>query len=209
MSETTPTAVLLASGGMDSTTLAYWLNRRGTAFVPVFINYGQHCAATERERIADVLPNAVFGQVVELNIADIYRGTKSRLISQPDLWTEAVTGDDLYLPYRNLLLLATGAAFAQSRGYSEVYAAFINSNHAKEIDCSAKFFERLGAMLSDYGTVSIRMPFRDYPKRTVAEIGLALDAPIASTFSCQAASLVPCGACPNCRDRLAALEGLA
>lgn len=208
MSESNATAVLLASGGLDSTTLAYWLQSQGTAFVPVFIDYGQHCAATERERLAEVLPESVFGALTTLNIADIYRGTKSRLISRADLWTEAVTGDDLYLPYRNLLLLTSGAAFAQSRGYTEVYAAFINSNHAKEIDCSAEFFERLGGMLSDYGTVKIRMPFRDYPKRRVAEIGLSLNAPIARTFSCQAASVVPCGACPNCRDRLAALDGL-
>lgn len=208
MSASNATAILLASGGLDSTTLAYWLRTQGTAFVPVFIDYGQHCAATERERLAEVLPESVFGPVTTLNIADVYNGSSSRLISRADLWQESVTGDDLYLPYRNLLMLATGAAFAQSRGFSEAYAAFINSNHATEIDCSAEFFERLSGMLSDYGTVKIRMPFRDFPKRKVAELGLSLNAPIARTFSCQAASLVPCGACPNCRDRLTALDGL-
>jgi 7-cyano-7-deazaguanine synthase len=208
MSDASQSAVLLASGGLDSTTLAYWLRNNGTSFVPLFIDYGQHCAQTERERLADVLPAALFGQAVALNIRDIYRGCSSRLIKAPDLWTEAVVGDDLYLPYRNLLLLTVGAAYAQSRGASEVYAAFINSNHAKEIDCSAEFFDRLAGMLSDYGTVKIRMPFRDYPKRKVAEIGLALGAPIARTFSCQAASIVPCGACPNCVDRLQSLAEL-
>ena len=208
MSQSPATAILLASGGLDSTTLAYWLRVQGIRFIPVFIDYGQHCAATERDRIAEVLPESTFGPLASLNIADVYRGSKSRLISQADLWTESITGDDLYLPYRNLLLLATGAAFAQSNGYSEVYAAFINSNHAKEIDCSVEFFARLSEMLIDYGSVTVRMPFRDFPKRKVAEIGLSLNAPIASTFSCQAASAVPCGACPNCRDRLEALEGL-
>ena len=208
MSVTKTTAVVLASGGLDSTTLAYWLRSQGTAFAPVFFDYGQHCAATERERLTEVLPESIFGPLTTLNIGDIYRGCSSRLISRADLWQESVTGDDLYLPYRNLLLLATGAAYAQSRGYSEVYAAFINSNHAREIDCSAEFFDRLGGMLSDYGRVRIRMPFRDYSKRKVAELGILLNAPIARTFSCQAAALVPCGACPNCRDRLSALDGL-
>jgi 7-cyano-7-deazaguanine synthase len=208
MSHASPSAILLASGGLDSTTLAYWLRDKGTGFVAVFIDYGQHCAQTERERLADVLPADTFGQFVELNISDIYRGCSSRLIKRPDLWVESVTGDDLYLPYRNLLLMAVGSAYAQSRGASELYAAFINSNHAKEIDCSAEFFDRLGGMLSDYGTVRIRMPFRDFPKSKVAEIGLALGAPIARTFSCQASSFVPCGACPNCVDRLEALAAL-
>ena len=208
MSAGTPSAVLLASGGLDSTTLAYWLRDKGTNFVPLFLNYGQHCAKMERERLAEVLPSKLFAPIVELNISDIYHNSSSRLINAADLWTERITDDDLYLPYRNLLVLAVGAAYAQSLGASEVYAAFINSNHAKEIDCSAEFFDRLGGMLSDYGSVKVKMPFRDFPKRQVAEIGLALGAPISLTFSCQASSAVPCGVCPNCLDRLEALDGL-
>jgi 7-cyano-7-deazaguanine synthase len=130
------------------------------------------------------------------------------LIKEPKLWEETVSHDDFYLPYRNLLLLSVAAAFAQSHGIFEVYAAFINSNHAKEIDCSAHFFDQLNGMLGEYGSVQMHMPFRDLPKRRVAQIGLSLGAPIARTFSCQAASSVPCGACPNCVDRLDALGSL-
>jgi 7-cyano-7-deazaguanine synthase len=117
-------------------------------------------------------------------------------------------GDPLYLPYRNLLLLSIGAAFAQSHGHTVLYAAFINSNHAKEIDCSAEFLARLGDMLADYGTVKVDMPFREFSKTEVARIGLKLNVPITATFSCQAASKIPCGACPNCVDRLNALKNL-
>jgi 7-cyano-7-deazaguanine synthase len=102
-------------------------------------------------------------------------------------------------------MLTVGAAFAQARGYGCLYSAFINSNHAKEIDCSAQFFERLGTLLSDYGTVRIEMPFRNLSKTEVAEIGIRLGVPIGQTYSCQAAVNVPCGACPNCVDRAKAL----
>ncbi len=206
MMATEPTAVLLASGGLDSTTLAYWLRSERIGFIPLFVEYGQHCVATERERLAEVLPPAEFGQFEVVNISDVYKKCPSRLIREPNLWEESISAEDLYLPYRNLLLLSVGAAFAQARGLTEVYAAFINSNHAKEIDCSAKFFDQLGEMLSEFGTVQIRMPFREFSKRTVAQIGLTLSAPIAHTFSCQASSTVPCGACPNCVDRLEALS---
>jgi 7-cyano-7-deazaguanine synthase len=201
-------SVLLASGGLDSTTLAFWLRDKGIAFVPLFIDYGQHCAKTEYETLRLVLPADLRKRICKLSVADVYRGTTSRLISEPDLWKDNMEGDPLYLPYRNLLLLSIGAAFAQSRGFSRLYAAFINSNHAKEIDCSAKFFQRLGGMLADYGTIKVEMPFRDMPKTDVARIGLKLRAPIATTFSCQAASEVPCGACPNCVDRQNALNQL-
>lgn len=201
-------SVLLASGGLDSTTLAFWLRDKNIAFVPLFIDYGQHCATTEYETLCAVMPADARSRICRLNVADIYQGTSSRLISEPDLWKDNMEGDPLYLPYRNLLMLSIGAAFAQSRGYCCLYAAFINSNHAKEIDCSAQFFQRLGGLLADYGTVRVEMPFRELSKTEVARIGLALNAPVAATFSCQAASEVPCGACPNCVDRLNALNQL-
>lgn len=209
MSSPKPSSVLLASGGLDSTTLAYWLVSQQIAFIPLFIDYGQHCMATERGRLGEVLPEACRDKVETVCVKDIYRGCSSRLIIEADLWEEHVAADDLYIPYRNLLLLTAAAAYAQSRGCAEVYAAFINSNHAKEIDCSAAFFDRLAEMLADFGTVRIKMPFRDLSKTEVAQIGLSLGAPVAKTFSCQVASSVPCGVCPNCVERLEALRVLA
>jgi 7-cyano-7-deazaguanine synthase len=209
MSDPKPTSILLASGGLDSTTLAFWLVSKDIPFVPLFIDYGQHCAATERKRLAEVLPRGYADAIQTINVRDIYSASSSRLIDEANLWEDRVAADDLYLPYRNLLLLSVAAAFAQARGCREVYAAFINSNHAKEIDCSAAFFDRLGEMLADFGTVQVRMPFRELSKREVAKIGLSLSAPIAKTFSCQAASVVPCGACPNCVERLEALRQLS
>ncbi|UTW70738.1 7-cyano-7-deazaguanine synthase [Anaerobacillus sp. HL2] len=50
------------------------------------------------------------------------------------------TAEDLYLPYRNLLFLSIAASVAQTLGINEVYSAFDNSNHAKEIDCSKRIF---------------------------------------------------------------------
>jgi 7-cyano-7-deazaguanine synthase len=208
MSEPTAGSVLLCSGGLDSTTLAYWLESGGIQFVPLFIDYGQHCALTERSRLERTLPPGLASRLVSLDVSSVYRGSSSRLIRAPDLWNDVVSDADFYLPYRNLLLLTIGAAYAQSQGLGTVYAAFINSNHAKEIDCSAAFFGRLGGLLSEYGGVRVEMPFRDMSKAEVARIGVSLGAPIAYTFSCQASPSVPCGVCPNCLDRTDALARL-
>jgi 7-cyano-7-deazaguanine synthase len=201
-------AVLLCSGGLDSTTLAYWLEQNLITFVPLFINYGQHCAETELATATSVLPPSARCEIRALDISDVYRGCTSRLISEADLWREPVEDADLYLPYRNILFLSVGSAFAQAHGIRAVYSAFINSNHAKEIDCSTEFFQRLSALLSEYGSVEIRMPFRDFSKRQVLELALTLGVPVGATFSCQASSSVPCGACPNCVERLAAIQAL-
>ena len=201
-------SVLLTSGGLDSTTLAYWLCKKNIKFFPVFVNYGQHCAKTELETLRDVLPKRCSRLIKVVDISDVYMHSKSHLIREPDIWKDEVSYRELYLPYRNLLILTVGAAFAQSMDCKQLYAAFINSNHAIEIDCSVEFFGRLDSLLSSYGSIKLILPFRTKSKYDVAKIGISLQAPIGRTFSCQVSSVVPCGACPNCVDRLEALRQL-
>jgi len=198
--------ILLASGGLDSTTMAYWLLDSQIDFVPLFINYGQHCANTEFETLKKVLPKSHVNKIEYIDIQSVYAKSKSRFIKPANLWEEEIMADDLYIPYRNVLLLTIGATFAQTIGLSNVYSAFINSNHAKEIDCSNEFFDKMEDMLTDYGSVKINMPFRYFSKYEVAKIGIRLGASIGSTFSCQASPVIPCGACPNCVDRLIAIR---
>jgi 7-cyano-7-deazaguanine synthase len=198
--------VILVSGGMDSTTLMYLFVEKGIPFIPLFINYGQHCVNKEFETLQKVIPTHYREKISYLNISDVYKNSKSKFIKPANLWEEKITAEDLYIPYRNVLLLTVAASFAQTVGQKKVYSAFINSNHAKEIDCSSIFFDKLEGLLSEYGSVKIEMPFRDLSKYEVAKMGLTLQAPIGETFSCQASPIVPCGACPNCVDRLEALR---
>lgn len=73
----------------------------------------------------------------------------------------------------------------QTRGLSEVYSGFINSNHAKELDCSTTFLNSLDALSENLGPVRFNLPFRDKTKREVTEIAKRLSVPIGRTFSCQ------------------------
>ncbi|HEY4197445.1 MAG TPA: 7-cyano-7-deazaguanine synthase [Mucilaginibacter sp.] len=200
--------VLLASGGLDSTTMAFWLIDQKIDFIPLFINYGQHCAKTELDTLKEVLPKTHVDKLEIIDIQSIYKKSTSRFIKAANLWEDEIIADDLYIPYRNVLLLTIGATFAQTIKLSNVYSAFINSNHAKEIDCSNEFFEKMEDMLVEYGSVKIHMPFRYYSKYDVAKLGIELGVSIGNTFSCQASPTIPCGACPNCVDRLEALKKL-
>lgn len=198
--------LILVSGGLDSTTLMYLFVKQNVDFVPLFINYGQHCAEHELETLRQVIPVQYVDKIEIIDVSSIYRYSQSRFIRPANLWKEKVIADDLYIPYRNVLLLTIAASFAQTLGIDKVYSAFINSNHAKEIDCSSEFFNKLEGLLSEYGSVKIEMPFRDMTKYEVAKLGIELKAPIGRTFSCQASPDIPCGACPNCVDRLEALK---
>ncbi|PFM50322.1 7-cyano-7-deazaguanine synthase [Bacillus cereus] len=195
-------SLLLTSGGLDSTVLAYKLLSEGKKVLPVFFNYGQHFSDTEYVTLLEVLPRQLLSHVKVVNIIDIFKDSNSRMIKEPNLWIDDVTANDLYLPYRNLLFLSIASSIAQTSGIKDVYSAFINSNHAKEIDCSKEFFDQLSEMLVEYGSVQINMPFRELTKADVIELGVKMNVPIAKTYSCQANSITPCGVCPNCVDRI-------
>ena len=201
-----PTVLLLCSGGLDSTTVAYWLREQGIEVVPIFFDYGQHCVEKEWNTVQKVLPKDGVTAPIRIDISGVFFGSKSRLIEEPNLWTEHVADADLYVPYRTLLLFSAGAACAQTRNLTEVYSGFINSNHAKEIDCSASFLNGLGELAENVGPVRFQIPFRNWSKAQVAAEAQRLRVPIGTTFSCQLLSDTPCGACPNCVERLTALE---
>lgn len=196
--------LLLASGGLDSTTVGYQLVADGMNVLPVFFDYGQHCVDVEWKRVNEVLPSSM-QRPERLNISDIFQGSRSRLVCEADLWSEAVQDDDLYIPYRTMLFFASAAARAQTVGVLDVYTGFINSNHAKEIDCTAAFMGSLDGLTSNIGPVRFHSPFRYSSKVDVARVAAELGVPIGRTYSCQAASEFPCGACPNCVERLNAL----
>jgi len=199
------TAILLCSGGLDSTTLAHWLRERSVQLVPIFLDYGQHCVETEWQTLKLVLPAEGVGAPERIDVSGIFRGSKSRLIVEPDLWRESVADQDLYIPYRTLLFFSIGAACAQSRGLSDVYSGFINSNHAKELDCSSGFLNSLDALAENVGAVRFHMPFRYWSKSQVVAEAIRLGVNVGVTYSCQLLSDTPCGACPNCVERLNAI----
>lgn len=201
--------IVLASGGLDSTTLCYLFIKNNVEFIPLIINYGQHCFNTELNTLKSVLPNYYVKKIEVIDVSQIYKYSKSKFIKASNLWEEKISADDLYIPYRNVLILTIAASFARTLEFNNVYSAFINSNHAKEIDCSNVFFNNLGNLLSENGSVKIEMPFRNLSKFEVAKLGIELGVPIGKTFSCQASPEIPCGACPNCVDRLDALKKLS
>lgn len=200
--------VLLASGGMDSTVLAYYLENKKQNIILLFLDYGQHCVEKEYTTLKSVSPSRFKENIKIIKIGDIYQESNSRMIREANLWVDTVVAEDLYLPYRNLLFLSICSAYAQSKGIKNVYSAFINSNHAKEIDCSMEFFTKLETLLQDYGSIKINIPFREMSKTQVARLGLELGVPIANTYSCQVNSQNPCGACPNCVDRIEAMNNI-
>lgn len=217
-------AIVLSSGGLDSTTcLAMAIKKYGAANVSaVSIFYGQR-HAKELEAARNV---AKFYKVnhYELDAAEIFKWSHSALL---DTSTESLEKSSYaaqieknhspristYVPFRNGLMLSMAASFADSIYNDDLVELYIGvhaddaAGHAYA-DCSAPFVASMSAAvrIGTYEKIRLVAPFLCQSKADVVKVGLELHAPYHLTWSCYEGGDKPCGQCATCIDRARAFE---
>jgi 7-cyano-7-deazaguanine synthase len=183
--------VLLASGGLDSTTCWWLLRARAWTVVPLFIDYGHGARAREWEVVRHLAAAVSSSDAVLL-----------RLLPSP-YPAEPAYG---LLPARNLMLLSLAVAYAGSRGMRAV-AIGSTADDAQHADGSAAFRSLAQrALACTPPRVRLLAPLAGRTKRDVATLARALDAPIHATVSCYRGEPGGCGDCRGCLDRRSALS---
>lgn len=214
-----PKAIVLSSGGVDSTTcLGLAVKNYGAEnVVSVTMYYGQkHKRELEAARAV-----AEYYQVkhIELDLSIIFQHSNCSLLSHSteDIpegdYAEQISRDEngkvaTYVPFRNGLFLSTAATLAASLFPDDDVVILIGA-HADDAagnayaDCSGEFLEFMdGAInIGTYKKVSILAPFGQSNKADVVKSGLALGVPYNLTWSCYKGGDKPCGKCGTCIDR--------
>ena len=214
-------AVVLSSGGLDSTTcLALAIEKLGNANVStVSIFYGQR---HERElscakKVADYYGVAHY----EFDAAEIMKRSDSALLNSSNKTLEHSTYAEqikknsrveTYVPFRNGLMLSMAASFADSL-YDEEIEIYIGVHQDDAAvnaypDCRADFIKAIGEAINigTYGKVKLVAPFLGKTKADVVKIGTDLNVPYEMTWSCYERGDKPCGHCATCLDRAKAFE---
>jgi 7-cyano-7-deazaguanine synthase len=211
---TTPTdsAVVLASGGMDSATAAYHAQARGYDPALLHTSYGQQTEGTEFECAqaqADTL-DAPFQQVQTDHLATIGGSTLTddREVADADLDSDEVP--DSYVPFRNANLLSMAVSYAEATGATAVFIGAHSEDFSGYPDCRPAFFEAFQSVV-DAGTkpeteISIEAPFAEWSKTDIVERGLELGVPFEETWSCYRSEKPACGTCDACAYRLQAFR---
>ena len=202
-------AVVLLSGGLDSTVAASIMAARGFALLTLSVDYGQrhgieleHAAAVATALGADrhlVLPldlTAFGGSALTADIAVPKSGLAPGV---------PVT----YVPARNAILLALALAFAEAEGARDLVIGVNALDYSGYPDCRPGFiaaFEALARLATKAGiegaAITVHAPLIAMSKADIVREGVRLGSPIALTWSCydpQAGR--PCGACDSCRLR--------
>lgn len=211
-------AVLLLSGGLDSTTLLHHL-RQAMGVETVWacsFHYGQKHAreldmAAWQARAAGVREH----RVIDLAFLGGFLAGASALldpgIAVPEL--SALTPEQrrqpsTYVPNRNMILLSLAAAYAESRGVRDVFYGAQAQDEYGYWDCTVDFLRGINDILrlNRGGAVTVHAPFMGLSKAEVLRTGLALEVDFGHTWSCYCGQVRPCGTCPTCVERAAAFR---
>ena len=199
-------SVLLLSGGMDSTAIAFE-HRPSQA---IFINYGQRPASAE-ERSARAVCNAlsIDFSALRIDLSSIAAGllaSDSQLDGSPspEWW-----------PFRNQLLISVAAGWAIGHtsalarpGSVQILIGSVKGDGDRHADGTEGFVRSISDLIVlQEGAISVLAPFLERTTEQLIDDSRVPDSILAWTHSCHVAD-VPCGSCPGCFKRQRVLNSI-
>lgn len=208
-------AVVLASGGLDSTVTAAVAKRDGCDLYLLTIAYGQrHRIEVERARQVGLALGAAGHLVLELDLRPIGGSALTTGYPVPKDRSAADRAEGIpvtYVPARNTIFLSLALAYAETLGAAWIYFGANVVDYSGYPDCRPEYlqaFEQVARMGTKAGVggagIGIRAPLLRMTKAEIIRQGVALGAPLHLTHSCYdpAPDGVACGRCDSCRIRL-------
>ena len=201
-------ALLVLSGGMDSTTLLY--ERASEISLAVSFDYGSNHNGRE-------IPFAKFHceklgiEHITIPLKFMHDYFKSSLLSGADAIPEGTYADEnmksTVVPFRNGIMLSVAAGLAESRGLSKVMMANHFGDHDIYPDCRKEFVDAMSQAMAagTYANITIDAPYTLISKADIARRGKTLGVDYGQTWSCYKGGKVHCGKCATCLERKAAL----
>jgi 7-cyano-7-deazaguanine synthase len=213
-------AVVLLSGGLDSTTVLAIAVQQGFDVHALSFRYGQrHSFELESARnvalsygvaqhvIFDVDLSQFGGSALTADIA-VPKGRSIHAMSQEIPVT--------YVPARNTVFLSLALAFAETLGAQDVFIGVNALDYSGYPDCRPEYIEAFSRM-ADLATkagvegrqrLTIHTPLIHLSKAEIVKLGLELGVDYSQTSTCYApaADGRPCGECDACQLRIKGFE---
>ena len=203
-------AVVLFSGGLDSTVLVQQLIHDQASVRLLSINYGQRHKKelSHSSRIATSmnLPH----RILDLpDLAELLSGSSltDSSVELPEGHYAEESMKSTVVPNRNMILLSLATGYAVTVGAGAVWYGAHGGDHAIYPDCRPGFAEAMDKAVSlgnegfapdHFGLIT---PFIEVSKTEIARIGDELGVPWVETWSCYKGGEVHCGTCGTCVER--------
>ena len=204
-------AVIILSGGLDSTVLAHEILTQGECdLAALSFDYGQkhsrelQCAAAQAQLLGMEHKIIALPFVNELFSSDLLQSGGE----VPHGHYEAENMKQTVVPNRNMIMLSIAAGVAISEERSLLYYGAHGGDHAIYPDCRPQFVTKMREALAicDWSPVELRVPFLHVQKDEIVRRGLALNVDFLKTWTCYAGGSAPCGECGSCVERAEAFR---
>ncbi len=215
---TRKSAVVLLSGGVDSTTLLYYIRKRLNVvnIYALSFLYGQkHFRELTMAEWQAKAVHVAEHQVIDISFfGSLLEGASAltdRSIPVPDLGklnAEQKRQPPTYVPNRNMVFLSLAAAYAEARGVRDIFYGAQAQDEYGYWDCTVDFVRKINDVLrlNRRGAVRVHAPFAGMSKAYVVRMGTRLGVDYAHTWSCYRGGRIPCGRCPSCMERKKAFK---
>ena len=206
-------AVVLASGGLDSTVTAAVAKEQGYELYLLTIAYRQrHAVEIDRARDVAAALGAKSHLVVDVDLRALGGSALTGATPVPKDRPEAERSQGIpatYVPARNLIFLSLAAAHAEVVGASAIYFGANVLDYSGYPDCRPEFiraFEQVVAAGTKAGIegrrLDVRAPLLMQSKAEIIRLGMRLGAPLHLTHSCyDPVGTLACGRCDSCLIR--------
>lgn len=213
-------AVVLLSGGLDSSTVLYQAQADGCECYAISFDYQQrhrrelksaeaiaHCAGVKDHQVVNFDLRQWGGSALTDNNIELPEHRSLEEMSQNIPIT--------YVPARNTIFLGFALSYAEAIGAQRVYLGVNALDYSGYPDCRPDYLEAMQRVF-ELGTkqgregqpIKIVAPLINLKKTAIVELGNQLGVPWEQTWSCYAGSYIACGVCDSCRLRLAAFTEL-
>ncbi len=201
-------AVILFSGGLDSSTTLYLAKSKGFDVYGLIFDYGQR---HQKEVLcAKRIAKEIHCPYQVLKVSFPWKGSAllDKKVSIPKFRSLKEIKSKIpvtYVPSRNIIFLSFAASFAESIGAQDIFIGANAIDYSGYPDCRPEFLSAFQKVL-DKGTksgaqnktIKIHAPLISKTKAQIIRLGLKLKVPYRLTWSCYKGEKLPCGKCDSC-----------
>ncbi len=209
-------AIVLLSGGLDSTTTLFYAVNNGFKCACIIFDYGQR----HRKEIsyAQKIARRAGCDYTLVKISMPWKGSAllDRRIHLPK--NRALNTTEIpvtYVPARNIVFLSFAASYAEAIGARTIFIGANAIDYSGYPDCRPEFLKAYEVVLKkglksgvEGKPIRIQAPLIRKTKAQIITLGLKLKVPYALTWSCYGGGKKPCGSCDSCRLRQKGFETL-
>jgi len=195
-------AIVLLSGGIDSSTTLYIAQHQG--YKPLCLIFDYHQRHRREIKSAKKIAQSITADYKILKIS--LPESKSSLLNpnislKPGKKKIPLT----YVPARNIIFLSYAVSYAESYGISAIFIGANQIDYSGYPDCRETFISAFNRMIGE-GTqkkkIKVIAPLIKMTKGEIIKLGMKLKVPYHLTWSCYAGGEKPCLKCDSCKIRL-------